>query len=393
MERLPDYISHIIWLDLQDSLTIMQQQELDSWLKENPYNGIIYERAKNLLIISEDLKIYQKFDADAAWGKFDKRTVSISNKNKTIIKKITPSLIRWIAASIVIIFSGIAITYFINEQKMVYTENNKVKIIPATKGALLTLSNGKKVLLDTIKNGIIELENGAVADIVDGQLSYLHTDNLNVSNNIATTSGRHYNMMLSDGTKVWLNANSSITFPSGFVGDTRNVKITGEVYFEVVKNKAKPFIVEGPKGLKIVVTGTKFNLNTYPDEDIWKTTLIEGRVNIHFDNRSMALTPGAQAQVNREKKDMKVIGNVDLERAIAWKNGLFNFEGFSLPEIMREIQRWYDIRVEYKGDVPKIEFFGEISRYENLDEIVMALRASGIKLKLDKERRLITIDK
>jgi ferric-dicitrate binding protein FerR (iron transport regulator) len=168
--------------------------------------------------------------------------------------------------------------------------------------------------------------------------------------------------------------------------------IQGEVYFEVMKNKNKPFIVAAPNGLKIEVTGTKFNLNTYANENTWKTTLIEGHVNVHLDGRSLALIPGAQARVDRTKRNVTIIRNIDPEQAVAWKNGLFNFEGATLPEIMRQIERWYAIKVDYKGPVQKIDFFGEISRNESLDDIIRALQESGVKLKLNRERRLITVE-
>ncbi len=389
MEHLPDYIAHLIWLDLQNGLTNKQRQELDNWLNENPYNRIIIERTKKQENLSNDLAIYQNFNADNAWKQFENNYVIAP---KPAIKKLTPQLVKWAAACIVVFTSAIII-YLNNKQEKKYTVNTKTEIAPAMKGALLTLSDGKKVLLDTIKNGVIKLGNGSVAEVVNGQLAYRQSDNQNVINSISTTSGRHYQMTLADGTGVWLNANSSISFPSDFRGSTRNVKIIGEVYFEVMKDKNKPFIVEAPNGLKIEVTGTKFNLNTYADEDTWKTTLIEGRVNVHLDGRSMALIPGAQARVNRAKKNMTIVSNIDPQQAIAWKNGLFNFEGSTLPEIMREIQRWYNIGVDYKGPLPKIDFFGEINRNESLDDVIRALQESGVKLKLDKERRLITVER
>ena len=307
MEHLPDYIAHLIWLDLQDELTSEQRQELDKWIDQSPYHSIIAERTKNQANLSKDLAIYQKFNAEIAWEKFDVHAVSAP---QAAIRKLNPQLIGWVAACILILSTCITI-YLNNKQVTKYEEKPNTKITPATKGALLTLSDGKKILLDTIKNGVIKLENGSVAEVVNGQLAYRQSDNQNVINSISTTSGRHYQMTLADGTGVWLNANSSISFPSDFRGSTRNVKIIGEVYFEVMKDKNKPFIVEAPNGLKIEVTGTKFNLNTYADEDTWKTTLIEGRVNVHLDGRSMALIPGAQARVNRAKKNMTIVSNID----------------------------------------------------------------------------------
>lgn len=388
MEHLPDYIAHLIWLDLQDKLTSEQRRELDRWIEQNPYNRIIAERTKNQGNLSKDLAIYQKFNTEIAWEKFDDHTIIAP---KAAIRKLSPQLIGWVAACILLIATCITI-YLNNKQVIRYVEKPNTKIEPATKGALLTLSDGKRVLLDTIQNGLIKLENGAVAEVSNGQLSYRESANFNVPNTVATTSGRHYQMTLADGTKVWLNANSSISFPSSFHGNTRNVMIHGEVYFEVMKNKNKPFIVEAPNGLKIEVTGTKFNLNTYANENTWKTTLLEGRVNVHLDGRSLALLPGAQAQVDRTKRNISIVRNIDPEQAIAWKNGLFNFEGATLPEIMRQIERWYDIKVDYKGAVQRIDFFGEISRNESMEDIIRALQESGVKLKLNRERRLITVE-
>lgn len=392
MERLPDHIAELFFLNLQDGLSNKQQKELDDWLDENPYNRKVFDRTKTQKTVFKDLEVFQKFNVDLAWEKFEDSTFTKSKENTLPDRILNTPFLKWLAACAALLLISLAAYYFNNQFDTKYAVKVQQEINPASKGALLTLSNGKKVLLDTIQNGTIKLENGSTAEVIDGQLSYHQSENLNVINNISTTSGRYYQMILADGTKVWLNANSSISFPSVFHGTTRTVKIQGEVYFEVTKNREMPFIVEASNGLRIEVTGTKFNLNTYADESSWKTTLIEGKVNVHFDGKVVTLHPGGQAKVDLKKNILAMTDKVNTDKAVAWISGLFNFEDASLPEIMREIQRWYDVEVEYKGPIQQIGFFGEISRKESLEDVIRALQESGVKLKLHKERRLITIE-
>jgi len=204
-------------------------------------------------------------------------------------------------------------------------------------------------------------------------------------NTMRTPRGGNYRLTLPDGTQVWLNAASSITYPAAFTGKQRNVRISGEVYFEVVKNKELPFMVSVDGGADVEVLGTGFDVNAYTDEGSVKTTLLEGSVRVC----KVVLKPGQQAQVSQQK--VSVVNNVDIDKVMAWKNGLFNFQDVSLREVMRQLERWYDIEVVYRKNVPDIRFEGEISRNINLSDLLKVLARADVKFSIEGGRRLVVL--
>lgn len=249
-------------------------------------------------------------------------------------------------------------------------------ILPGSDRAILTLSSGKKVNLNaeekaTIVDGKLAISNDR------GELRY-EESNVVVYNTVNTPRGGQYRLTLPDGTKVWLNAASSITFPTSFPGKVRGVSITGEAYFEVTQNASKPFWVTVNGKEKIEVLGTHFNVHAYTDGDRFKTSLLEGTIRIGHD----VLVPG-QAYLNGK------IVNTDLEQDIAWKDGAFNLNKMELKEIMLQFSRWYDIEVIYKGAVPKTLFYGEIGRDLSLSEALKGLEDSKIKFRIEHERKII----
>ncbi len=179
-------------------------------------------------------------------------------------------------------------------------------------------------------------------------------------NTLSTTKGGQYQMTLSDGTRVWLNAVSSIRFPVTFTGSQRPVEITGEAYFEVARNPKRPFVVS-INGMEIKVLGTHFNVNGYPDEDGIKTTLLEGSVKISKGTSSQVLTPGQQANVGNNGK-LNVTDNADMEKAVSWKDGYFHFNKSRLETVMRELSRWYDIDIIYENptNINPYSFSGDV---------------------------------
>jgi ferric-dicitrate binding protein FerR (iron transport regulator) len=193
-------------------------------------------------------------------------------------------------------------------------------------------------------------------------------------NTISTPRGGQYELMLSDGSKVWLNAASSLRFSASFVGKERKVELLGEAYFEVAKNAAMPFKVK-VHGMEVEVLGTHFNINSYDNESMIRTTLLEGSVKINKNNSSSLLKPGQQAQMNKAG-EIKIINNVDVEEAIAWKEGKFQFDKADIHDIMRQLARWYDVDVEYKGTVSS-HFGGTISRDVNLSQVLNMLHLTG----------------
>jgi ferric-dicitrate binding protein FerR (iron transport regulator) len=200
-------------------------------------------------------------------------------------------------------------------------------------------------------------------------------------------------LVLSDGTKVWLNSVSSIHYPTAFVGKERIVDITGEVYFEVMKNRAMPFKVM-VNGMQVEVLGTHFNINSYEDEANIKTTLIEGLVKIVNNRKASFLKPGQQAILRLrigqdEKREMKIVDNADIEEVVSWKKGLFRFQKADIKTIMRQVSRWYDVEVEYEKEVTET-FSGTIPRNVTVSKLFAMLELTGhVHFKIDGKKIMV----
>lgn len=273
----------------------------------------------------------------------------------------------------------------------------KTDIAPGRDGAILTLADGRKIVLDSLGNGTIATQNGTEVVLKNGQL--LYADNIAGANGqqqwntMQTPKGRQFNVTLPDGTRVWLNAASSITFPTAFDGNERRVQVTGEAYFEVAKNKTKPFFVKIKDRAEVQVLGTSFNVNGYDDEPRISTTLLEGAVSMQGSGPSapgtVVLKPGQQAQMARDGSTALTVKQADIDKVMAWRYGAFNFEGASLQEVMRQLARWYDIEVVYETGIPDIYFVGEMSRDLGLSGVLKALEATNVHFRLENNRRLI----
>jgi transmembrane sensor len=279
---------------------------------------------------------------------------------------------------------------------------------PQANRAMVTLANGQQVYLDSAVNGKLLQENGVeIVKLADGKISYKIfgevQDDQPVYNTLSNPRGSNIiDMTLADGSRVWLNAGSSITYPIAFVGNERRVSINGEAYFEVAQltkstslrdRKRMPFIVE--KGdMQVQVLGTHFNVNAYDDEADIKVTLLEGSVKTSMVNgQSAILKPGDQAIIkNRSDGGQQTafrIQQPDLDGVMAWKNGLFSFDHSDLPTVMRQIARWYDVDVMYEGAIPNRKFGGEISRMNNVSRVLKVLEESGIRFKQEKGKIII----
>jgi transmembrane sensor len=286
------------------------------------------------------------------------------------------------AAAIIVLF-GIGAYLWNTGQKRApaSTAETSAKVVkndirPGSDRAVLTLSNGEQVQLnrataETIHDGTLSIENNK------GQLIYTQTDMV-ATNTMSTPKGGQYQLTLADGTKVWLNAASSITYPTAFTGTSREVSITGEAYFEVARNPQQPFIVKTPKD-EITVLGTEFNINAYHDEASVKTSLIDGSVKIS----NVTLKPG-QAYTN----GTVVITN--LEQDVAWKNGIFNVENLTVEQAMRQISRWYNVEIIYDNGPIKTRLSGKIDRNLTLMDLLQGLEGMGATFKLIENRIHVT---
>lgn len=299
----------------------------------------------------------------------------------------------WAAASVVLFIAGAYFLRNMEHNKPAPGITGSSKINPGREGAILTLADGSRVQLDTVQNAIIHLEGGGTAKVVDGALVYEGESGTPSYNTMTTPKGRQFHLTLPDGTGVWLNSASSIRFPTAFSTGERKVEITGEAYFEVAASASKPFKVQVNQQASITVLGTHFNINAYTNEAHIAATLLEGSIEISNSSDAIRLRPGQQGQITNSSrevgKDIKVVNDVHIENVVAWKNGLFHFEHASLAEIMRQLERWYDIEVVYETSVPRIALKGEITRDVPLDQLLTALKKMGVHYKL--EGRQLTI--
>jgi len=266
-------------------------------------------------------------------------------------------------------------------------------IPPGGNRALLTLADGTQIVLDSTKNGVLE-KHGA-ADFTktgDGKLVVSTSKKIQESgiqhNTLSTPKGGQYRITLQDGSKVWLNASSYIRFPTVFSDKNRTVEISGEAYFEVAKEKKRPFTVRFGN-TEVEVLGTSFNIMAYQDEGNSKTTLVEGSVRVSNSRNSRKLRPGQQGSV-LSSGIIKTV-TVDTDSEIAWKNGLFYFKDSGIEEVMREAARWYDVDVSYKGKIRKREFTGKVSRNVNISELLNMLGYAGVDCKIEGKKIVVSM--
>jgi transmembrane sensor len=270
-------------------------------------------------------------------------------------------------------------------------------VAPGTEKAVLILADGSRIVLDSAANGQIAKQGNTTVIKEDGLLAYNPDNNTPPGktdyNIIQTIKGQQYSsLVLSDGTKIWLNASSSIRFPVTFTGKLREVEITGEVFFEVAKNPAMPFIVAA-KGTKIEVLGTHFNINAYDDEAAIKTTLLEGAVKVTSNGKSSFLKPGQQSQV-AANGEIKVSNDADIERVVAWKNGIFKFQDADMGTIMRQVARWYDVEVSYKDQITETYVITYLPRNVPVSKLLKMLEeAGGVHFEIDEANKKIIVEK
>jgi transmembrane sensor len=261
------------------------------------------------------------------------------------------------------------------------------KDIPAGRqGAILTLSNGQRIVLDSAGNGEVTQDAGVRVIRKGGELSYGGKTNEILYNQVVTPKGRKWQLTLSDGTKVWLNAASSIRYPISFVGKDRLVEVSGETYFEVAPDKSRPFKINIAGKGEIAVLGTHFDVNAYDDEAAIRTTLLEGSVKVVRGASSRLLSPGQQAVLDNGTDDINVINDANIEEVMAWRNGRFIFGNMDLRTIMRQLMRWYDVDVQYEGKVPEIRVGGIIHNDVYLSTVMEFLGENGVHYKIEGKK-------
>jgi len=356
----------------EHQLTI--QELLSGKLASKTYHGF-----------SDKDKLNEMFEATL------KKANGIRNETPVISMQRTQKrrfLYGWRAAAAVIILIATG-AYFLFQNKpqqsiAVQKKQPPVNDIqPGGNRAVLTLADGTRIILDSAHNGDISQQGHTkVIKLNDGRLAYKSHNENNaepVYNTISTPKGGTYQVILPDGTSVWLNALSSLRFPTFFSGAKRTVEMTGEAYFEVSKNKDMPFTVTA-NGMDVEVLGTHFNVMAYNDEDVLKTTLLEGSVKVNKNGKTVLLKPSQQAKLTKTNNDLKVSDDVNTAEETAWRNGMFQFNNADIAEVMKQVARWYDVEISYSGTMPSDHFTGKISRNSSLSKVLKILELSDAPL-------------
>ena len=307
------------------------------------------------------------------------------------------------AAAAILIFLSIGLYFVVNkpvQQQIAGNQIHKNDIGPGGNKAILTLADGKEIVLTGARNGLLATQrNTEIKKTEDGKIIYTNDQSLsdkssaNVQyNTITTPRGGQYQVTLPDGSRVFLNAASSLIYPTVFAGNERKVTLAGEAYFEVAHNSHQPFRVSS-NGQTVEVLGTHFNINAYSDERLIKTTLLEGSVRVSRGQKTVVLKPGQQAQISDRDtdSDISIISDADIEEAVAWKNGLFILDDHIQP-VMRLISRWYDVDVIYDGAAPDDIFGGEVPRFQNISEVLKVLQLTK-KVHFKIEGRTIIVSR
>lgn len=412
MQEKVNRITSLIEKYLEEQLSHSEQQELNEWLAEAESNRLFFQQITDKEILREKMKLYASADSAAMWQKtlqkLDGGKLVTMYPQKSSFRKYVAAA----AAAIILVSAG---TWFYMDQRFNsgLAKNESANgtssslIVPGTTKATLTLADGKTVVLANSGDGLVAKQGGIDINKIDGRLIYngeQHDANQDIDhayNTITTPRGGEYKVTLPDGSKVWLNAASSLRFPIAFAGNERIVELTGEAYFEVNRvtnvtadNKAQktPFIVKltSPSGAssEVTVLGTHFNVMAYEDEAAIKTTLLEGAVKVSTSNSSKIIQPGEQALLKEGEISVR---NVDGDDVIAWTTGFIPVGGTDLDYTMRQIGRWYDVEIGYEGSIPNVVFEGKLPRSASINDVIKVLNANNIKARLGETARKITV--
>ena len=337
-------IAYLIAGYLKNTLTDTERDELDEWVTATDENMRLFAELTDERNIEKGLKERGLYNADQA-VELLKTKLSARAKNHRAKQR---SLVGYGVAACLLLLAGLFIAPLFKEKKPEPSTIAQNDLLPGGGKAVLSLADGKQIVLDSIQGNI--LKQGGLSVINDHKtLSYQGQSREVAFHTLTTPPGSQYQLVLPDGSKVWLNAASSIRFPTAFTGKERLVDITGEAYFEVAHHADQPFRV-GAKEMEVAVLGTHFNVNAYEGDEGTKTTLLEGSVRVANDRGRLTIKPGQQAIVTKDR-DPSMANHVDLDEVMAWKNGFFEFKDEPIESIMREVARWYDADIKYEGKI------------------------------------------
>lgn len=391
-------IAMLIKKHLHNELTDDERRTLNNWIDESDENRKVFNEMTSEDTLQEAMQEFYDFTRTHVQGP-SAAIVSIQPGNTNWIKYILAAAVVLIAVSLVWLFT----LNNRNGKQVAVTDTTTKKttsdIPPGSNKAVLTLADGSTIKLDDASNGVIAEQGKTVINKKNGELVYnegkVKTKGNTISwNTVTTPRGGQYQLSLPDGSKVWLNAASSLRFPVSFSGDKRMVELEGEAYFEVAasvgKNGKRPFIVE-VNGMEVEVLGTHFNIMAYGDEQDAKTTLIEGSVKVSNGSSVAILKPGQQALTTTGNKetDIRVNKEADIAEAIAWKDGIFQFNRADLQTVMRQIARWYDVEISYEGELLEKRFTGRMSRNMKASEVLSGIEFIGVHFKIEGKKIVV----
>ncbi len=349
------------------------------------YKKELIRRYRDNKASSEELEVFFHLMSE---GKLNEELEEVMNEEKFTEEtgnRVIPFYKRsWLRiAAAILLFATATVSYIVyskTSKPQVTAETKPViqDIAPGGDKAILQLADGSTIILENDSNDSIVKQGNANVLKKNGLLAYNALSGNSTEtlfNTVTTPRGGQYQLILADGSKVWLNAASSIRFPTVFAGKQRKIELTGEAYFEVTRNTSMPFIVVVDGKSEVEVLGTHFNINSYADEATVNTTLLEGSVNIKSNGESKIITPGQQVQIN-SKGQIALNKEPDMEQVMAWKDGLFNFKGESIENVMRQLARWYDFSVQYEESVTE-KFYVKVNRNTNISNIFKILETTG----------------
>ena len=384
-ERLSDLLTRYF----KGNMAETEAEELSFYLKDDRHNEAIRQILTGLSAEVAPAEV------DIAAMQRLVRNVKEVSGDRDNIKRI--SFTRIAAAAAVLLLLGIG-GYFLlvpSAEKQITVKRYGNDVLPGGNKAMLTLSDGSTISLEDAQQGSLAQQGGSqVFKSADGELAYNKNGQQGEEiqyNTLTTPLGGQYRITLPDGTSVWLNAGSSLRYPTAFTGKDRKVELKGEGYFDVAKNATQPFYVMLNNGVEVRVLGTQFNVNAYSDEKNIATTLVEGAVLIKNNEIANVLQPGQQSLAGQNDNSLKLVKNADIAAVTAWKEGVFKFNDADIETVMKQLSRWYDIEIVYEGNPVKEYFNGTIPRNVPVSKVLELLELTGlVHFKIEGKRIIVT---
>lgn len=387
--NIPEEILYMISKESHMELTPEEESQLHRWLAANQENENEIREMRRFLIECECANLHHSLDLNESWRKIDRNTPKVPGwKRKMVLR-------RWVAVAAVVVpflFACTVLLYLNEDRQQSESMMGETTIKPGTAKAELILANGETIILNEGCQEIIDDKGQLIGVDSSNTLIYKAAKQpIEEWNTLHIPVGGEYQLVLSDGTKVWMNAGTELKYPVQFQGKERKVELKGEAYFEVAKNKAHPFIVKTVHA-GIRVLGTSFNVSCYEEDDVEQTTLIQGSVEVILQGKVCALQPGKQLQLN-VKEQTVIIEDVDTQLYSSWKDGVFRFCNMPLEELAIKLQRWYNVHFFFVEDECRdVRFTGAIRKYADFQEFIKLIETTTqVKFLITGE--MVTIQK